>query len=153
MARYAHRALAASTPRGIITRVGATPDNADTYDDDHDIDWVAVERAANGDYEPALLNEAELRETAIALAKSGLRERAISTRICTYERRIGEWLAEAGLLPPERICRRDDCQRLMFGKGLCTTHLGELRREQKRARAAAQQTDTVAEPHRELAAA
>lgn len=135
MSRRAHRALTAATPRGTITRIGVT--HTDTYSDTDDIDWIAVERTANSDYDPVLLNQAELREVALLLGRSGLRERAISNRIFTYERRIGEWLAEAGLLPPERICSRDNCSHLMVGLGLCTNHLQLKRKHEKRQREAA----------------
>lgn len=138
-----HRALAAAMPRGTVTRVGATSHDADTYDETRDIDWIAVERATNGEYDPALLNDAEKRETALLMARAGMRERAISNRIYVYERRIGEWLAEAGLLPPERICSRDNCGHLMVGLGLCTNHLQRKRNQEKRAREAAQQSEQM----------
>jgi len=141
--RHTPMPMKAAAPRGLITRIGATNPDADTYDDDRDIDWIAVERTANGDYNPALLNQAELRETAILLGRAGLRERAISSRLSVYERRIGEWLATAGLLPPERICSRDNCGHVSTGRGLCNSHLQLKRKHEKRAREAAQQTQNL----------
>lgn len=139
---YARRALAATFPRGIITRYGVN--TTDTYSQNGDIDWIAVERAANGDYEPTLLNDDERREAALLMYRSGLRERAISTHLCIYERRIGEWAAAAGLLPPERICTIDDCGHLMAGKGLCNNHLTAKRKREKRTREAAKQLEPAA---------
>lgn len=129
MTRPAHRPFTAALPRrrGNLSIVAPGP-----YPTTGDIDWIAVERAANRDYDPALLTDDEKREAALLMARAGVAHRAISTALCVYERLALQWLADEGLLPPERLCTREGCTSVRCGLGLCNVHLQALRTEQKR---------------------
>lgn len=69
----------------------------DTYDTARDIDWIAVERAANGTYNPALLNTAELVEAALLMTHNGATEREIGLRLGVWRRTVSRWKETAGV--------------------------------------------------------
>lgn len=65
--------------------------------DNSDIDWIAVERAVSGDR--VTLTRDETREAALLMAKAGFTERETSIRLCTYQRQICRWKAQARTQP------------------------------------------------------
>lgn len=108
----------------------------DTYDDDLGIDWIAVERATRGELPHHPLTHNELREAALWLTRTGVPRNAISTRLSVYEYQIREWEAEAGLLPDNMLCTRDDCRHARRGRDLCANHLAAFRVREKQWKAA-----------------
>lgn len=58
-----------------------------------DCDRVAVERAANGTLDPALLTDEERRAAALLMRRRYSR-REVSVRLGIYERLVREWEAE-----------------------------------------------------------
>lgn len=125
--------IRAATPRGTIARIGVTTADGDTYDDARDIDWIAVERAANGDYDGALLNRDEKHEAALLMSQSGIPSREISTRLCIYQRQIERWKVAAGLISPVRRCDIPGCIKAHATNGLCSAHHSKARRAAARA--------------------
>ncbi|QCX75461.1 hypothetical protein C9F11_08860 [Streptomyces sp. YIM 121038] len=55
------------------------------------VDWIAVERAADGDLDPALLGNEERRQTALVLIRRGMPRRFIAQRIGISEYWITKW--------------------------------------------------------------
>lgn len=68
-----------------------------TYDPVRDIDWIAVERAANDTYNPAMLNEAERIEAGLLMARHGYSEREIGERLDVWRRTVSRWKETAGI--------------------------------------------------------
>jgi hypothetical protein len=118
-----YQRIGAARIRGI--RGTYLPPTTDTYTDG--IDWIAVERAIRGDLPAEPLTHDELREAALGLVRSGVSRKSISVQLCVYERRIRDWEAEAGLLPPEDLCSHTNCRRAKCGLGLCASHLQAYR--------------------------
>lgn len=91
-----------------------------TYDPDTDVDWIAVERAANGTYDPTLLSLTERRHAVLLMLRHGYGAPTISERLATYERTIQRWRDRAnavdfslvekainGRLTPSRLSRAE----------------------------------------------
>ncbi len=109
-------------------------DDADTYSDG--IDWIAVERATQGEYNGRDLTENELREAALFLRRHDVSRVAISIQLSVYERLVKEWEAEAGLLDADDLCTKPGCGRARPGTGLCALCLSQHRIQEKHWRAA-----------------
>ncbi|MFE9382329.1 hypothetical protein ACFYMO_03695 [Streptomyces sp. NPDC007025] len=148
MARYAHRPLTAARTYSNAFRLTTPP--AEPTDETTGVDWIAVERAARDDYDPRLLTDDERREAALLLGRAGYGIKPTSTRLCIYERLICEWFADAGLLPPERICTADGCNRAKVGLGLCIGHLQAKRAAEKQAKKAAEEAAAKAAAEAQL---
>ncbi|GAA2630014.1 hypothetical protein [Streptomyces axinellae] len=89
MTRYAHRPLTAARTYSHGLRL--VPPTTETCTDDGGIDWIAVERAATGDYDPTLLNLDERWAATHLLLAAGLGEPAIAERLATNKRQIHRW--------------------------------------------------------------
>lgn len=109
-----------------------------TVEGDVEIDWVAVARVINNELPEPELNAAEKREAALALVRTGVPRRTVSTRLALYERLIKEWEAQAGLLPEKDICVHADCRHAVSGRRLCIDHLRLLRAAERAVKTAAQ---------------
>lgn len=101
-----------------------------------DLDWVVVERTITGEHpQPFELTTAEKREAALWLIRHGWSRQEVSVRVSVYARLIKEWEAEAGLLDPGSLCRRQGCTNAVSGHGLCANCLCKQRnRERAQAR-------------------
>ncbi|MTE20242.1 hypothetical protein F0L17_14215 [Streptomyces sp. TRM43335] len=66
-----------------------------SYDDARDIDWIAVERAAQGTYDPTALNLAEKREAVLLMDRNGYTACDISERLSVYRRQIARWRSDS----------------------------------------------------------
>ncbi|WP_326806702.1 helix-turn-helix domain-containing protein [Streptomyces sp. NBC_01775] len=89
MTRYVARSLTASKPLGAAFQQIAP--GTDTYSDDTGIDWIAVERAVNGDYDPQLLTVDERHAAVLALANAGLSELKIAAALRIEQRQVNRW--------------------------------------------------------------
>lgn len=60
----------------------------DTYDEEHDIDWIAVECAAEGTADPNTLTKAEITAAVHHMTDRGLSQRVIAERLGIYDRKV-----------------------------------------------------------------
>jgi hypothetical protein len=74
------------------------PNTADTWS--NDVDWIAVERAANNDLNPHALTTAEKREVWRLLISRGIGYTTAAERTGTSGHVVREWAAQHGYLPP-----------------------------------------------------
>lgn len=107
---------------------------ADTYDLATDVDWIAVERAAEGTYDPTLLNLAERRQAVLLMLDHGHGAPTISVRLSTHERTIQRWgkrratvdftrveKALAGEYAPSRLSRAELREAVLLMLDQCHT--------------------------------
>lgn len=99
MTRRAHRTLTAVKAYGASPRFIAP--TTDTCSDDGTIDWIAVERAAAGDYNPTLLTNDERWAATQLLSAAGYGEPAIADLLATNKRQIHRW-RHAAVSPSKR---------------------------------------------------
>jgi hypothetical protein len=97
--RRAFTATYTFAPRNTIT-----PPTAEPTSDDGTIDWIAVERAAEGTYAPSLLTPDEKRAAALLMLKAGYSELAAADRIGVEKRQISRWKNGAAGRPAPYPC-------------------------------------------------
>lgn len=84
---YAHRPFTAINPM-IHRRNNQALYSCDTYDDTQGIDWIAVERAAEGTIDPATLTRLEIRAAVHHMTDNGMPEEQIARHLHCAPRQV-----------------------------------------------------------------
>ena len=103
----------------------------DTYS--NGIDWIAVERAAQGELHPNQLTREETREAALLMDQAGFTDQQIATRLHIHERQVQRW-KNAQTRPPRtvRTCTEPGCDRRHKRRGYCEMHIQRVMRAERR---------------------
>lgn len=104
----------------------------DTYS--KGIDWIAVERAAQGELRPDALTPDETREAALLMDQAGFTDQEISIRLCVYARQVHRWKNPTPAEPrPVRLCTEPGCDRKHKRRGYCQMHIQRVMRAERTA--------------------
>jgi hypothetical protein len=102
-----------------------------------DVDWIAIERAVQGEIPADGISAAETRTAALILNRSGLSEREVAEHLHINRRQVARWKAAARVAEGKQAatCSNDDCTDFPISRGLCNRHYKQLRAAEKAAAA------------------